>query len=415
MSHASHASADGHHDSSATSGIVLLLCAVAAMVVANSPLSEWYLGALSTPVSVHIGAMSLEKPALLWINDGLMAMFFLLVGLELKREVKFGSLSTLRSASLPLAAAAGGIALPAIIFATLNWNDPVALQGWAIPAATDIAFALGVLALLGSSVPVALKVFLMAVAVIDDLGAIIIIAAFYTDSLSPAAFAIGGICIAILFAMNRLGVRSVAAYLLVGTVLWLGVLKSGVHATLAGVIIAAFIPCEQDEGSPAARLEQGLHEWVILLVLPMFALANAGVSLEGLSLETLLAPLPLGIALGLILGKACGVFGVGMLAIRLGWAQPLPGVDRVQMMGVSILCGIGFTMSLFITSLAFDPAAILLQAQAKLGVLGGSVIAGIIGYSLLRAAGKRRTAGDTYTTSPDAGSPAGSRTAEVSA
>ncbi|WOB10319.1 Na+/H+ antiporter NhaA [Piscinibacter gummiphilus] len=373
------------------SGIVLAVATVAALLLSNSPWGIDYEAFRQLPGEVRIGndALVLSKSLILWVNDLWMAVFFLLVGLEIKRELMVGELSTFRQALLPLGAAIGGMALPAGIYAAINWHDPVALRGWAIPAATDIAFALGILLLLGSRVPASLKVFLTAVAIIDDLGAIVVIAFFYTANLSWAMLASAGVGIAVLFALNRSGVKSVLPYLAVGTVIWLCVLKSGVHATLAGVVTAFAIPLrtEDDEAhSPLESLEHALHPWVAFAVLPMFAFANAGVVLQGLSPDTLTQTVPLGIAAGLVLGKAVGVFGASWLLAVTGAAELPDGANRWQFFGVCVLCGVGFTMSLFIGGLAFEGQDPAYETQVKLGVLGGSLVAGVLGtYILMRA------------------------------
>ncbi len=373
-------------------GILLVAAALAAMLLENSPLAPHYAGLFDTPVAVRIGAFEIAKPLLLWINDGLMAVFFFLVGLELKREVLEGELSTPAQAVLPALAALGGMAVPSLIYAVLNRHDAVALNGWAIPAATDIAFALGVLLLLGKRVPVALKVFLMTLAVLDDLGAIVIIAIFYTADLSLASLTVAGTALVLLIAMNRRGVTNIAAYLLVGLVMWASVLKSGVHATLAGVALALVIPLRDPRApgrSPLRSLEHDLHPPVAYGILPLFAFANAGVSLEGVSLASLLAPVPLGIAAGLFVGKQLGVFGAAWLAIRLGVARLPAGVTWAQLYGTAMLCGIGFTMSLFIGSLAFERAGQQHAAAVRLGILAGSLLSALCGYALLRAALRR--------------------------
>ena len=364
----------------AAGGILLAGAAAAAMALANSPLERWYGAFLDTPVEVRAGAFGIAKPLLLWINDGLMAVFFFLVGLELKREVQEGELSRPSQVALPAVAAAGGMAAPAAIYAALNWGSPVTLQGWAIPAATDIAFALGVLSLLGGRVPASLKVFLLTLAILDDLGAIVIIALFYTANLAPPSLGVAAAALAGLAALNRAGVQRIAPYLLVGLVLWASVLKSGVHATLAGAALALFIPPRQ-----ARRLEHDLHPPVAYGILPLFAFANAGVSLEGVSLASLLEPVPLGIAAGLFLGKLAGVFVASFAMIRLGGASLPEGAGWGGLLGVSLLCGIGFTMSLFIAGLAFEGADPAYMAQARLGILLGSLASALVGYALLRA------------------------------
>ncbi|MGE0351934.1 MAG: Na+/H+ antiporter NhaA [Gemmatimonadales bacterium] len=371
-------------------GLALMATAVLAMAVANSPLAGGYSALLSTPLEIRLGALAIAKPLLLWINDGLMAVFFLLVGLELKREVLAGHLASLRQASLPLFAALGGMAGPALVYIAINRGDPVALRGWAIPAATDIAFALGILSLLGRRVPPALKALLLSIAIFDDLGAIVVIAVFYTAELSLAALATAGALLLGKLVLNRARVMRPAAYLLLGVPLWVAVLKSGVHATLAGVAVAAFIPLRNPSGgedgglaSPLEHLEHALHPWVAFGILPAFAFANAGVSLAGLSFAQLLHPLPTGIALGLFAGKQVGILATSWLAIRLGAASLPGGVRWPTLYGMSLLCGIGFTMSLFIASLAFDPGSEAIQRLARLGILTGTALSGLAGYAVL--------------------------------
>lgn len=377
----------------ASAGIVLVLAAVVALLLANSPLAPVYDLLLDLPVAVQVGSFVLAKPLLLWINDGLMAIFFLLVGLEIKREVLEGELASLRVAVLPGLAAVGGMAVPAAIYVALNAAHPENLAGWAIPTATDIAFALGVLALLGSRVPLGIKVFLTALAIIDDLGAIIIIAAFYTTDLSAEALAVAGFALAGLLVLNRLGVTHKAAYILLGVMLWVSVLKSGVHATLAGVALALTIPLRtvDDEGrSPLRHLEHMLHPWVAFGVVPLFAFANAGVSFAGMTVGALFHPVSLGIAAGLFVGKQVGVLGATWLAVRMGFGSLPEGASWVHVYGAALLAGIGFTMSLFIAALAF-PAE--MAAATRIGVLTGSLISAFAGYFLLRYAPARRVAG----------------------
>ena len=370
----------------AAGGIVLALAALAALILSNSALGPVYDAFVQMRGEVRVGsdALVLSKPLLLWVNDLWMAVFFFLVGLELKREVLAGELNSVKQAALPLAAALGGMAVPALIYVALNHADPVALRGWAIPTATDIAFALGILMLLGSRVPASLKVFLTAVAIIDDLGAIIVIAAFYTAQLSLPMLAAAGAGCLLLFALNRARVTSIGPYAVVGLLIWVCVLKSGIHATLAGVVTAMAIPLrDKHGGSPLERAEHALHPWVAFVVLPMFAFVNAGVSLRGVSLSFLTQGVPLGIALGLVVGKAVGVFGASTLLMRgLGVALPT-GASTRQFFGVCVLCGIGFTMSLIIGGLAFAGLDPRLETQVKLGVLGGSLIAGLLGVALL--------------------------------
>jgi len=367
----------------AAGGIVLVIAALAALMLSNSPWRAAYLAFTDLRGVVDIGGLVvLEKPLLLWVNDLWMAVFFFLVGLEIKREIVVGELAAPGQAILPTAAAAGGMLVPAAIYALVNLGDPVALRGWAIPAATDIAFALGIVMLLGPRVPLSLRLFLTAVEIIDDLGAIVVITVFYTANLSLpmlAAAAAGGLA---LLALNRSGVTRVDVYVVVGLVVWVCVLKSGVHATLAGVVTALAIPLrDRHGGSPAGALEHGLHPWVAFAVLPMFALANAGVDLAGLSLSNLAAPVPLGIAAGLVVGKAIGVYGTSWLLIRAGLAKTPEGANARQFFGVCLLCGVGFTMSLFIGGLAFETQG--LETQVKLGVLAGSALAAVLGTAVL--------------------------------
>ena len=371
----------------AASGVLLLVATVLAMVVENSPARIYYDGLLGVPVEVRVGEFEIAKPLLLWINDGLMAIFFFLIGLELKRESLSGELSDLSQVVLPVIAAVGGIAVPAVIYSYINWGDPVALKGWAIPSATDIAFALGVLALLGSRIPTSLKLFVMTLAIIDDLGAIIIIALFYTADLSVQSLILALSAVFALFIMNRKGVLGLTPYLLVGLVLWVAVLKSGVHATLAGVVVAFFIPfrCLPGESkTQLEKLEHDLHPAVAFGILPLFAFANTGIPFGDLSVDMLLHPVPLGIALGLFIGKQVGVFGFSWLAIKLGLAKMPSGVSMMQLYGAALLCGIGFTMSLFIGSLAFEQGGPDYQVDDRLGILLGSLISGVLGYLVLR-------------------------------
>lgn len=373
---------------SASGGIVLMLAAVLAMMVANSRFAPAYVDFLALPVVVTIGGVGVAKPMLLWINDGLMAIFFLLIGLELKRELLEGHLASFRQAALPIAAAVGGLIFPALIYVAINRGDAVALNGWAIPAATDIAFALGVLALLGSRVPTALKAFLLSIAILDDLMAIVIIALFYTSSLSTDALTVAGILVAVLALMNRFGVRKSAAYILIGVPLWLAVLKSGVHATLAGVVLAFFIPMgkagDGHERSPLRDLEHALHPWVAYLVLPIFAFANAGVSLAGVAPAELLRPIPLGIVAGLFVGKQAGIMTAAFLAVRFRVASLGQELRWSHLYGVALLAGIGFTMSLFIASLAFAQRGASTHGLERIGILAGSLLAGTVGYLVLR-------------------------------
>jgi NhaA family Na+:H+ antiporter len=372
--------------SESAGGIVLGVAAILALIVSNSPLGGLYRQFVELPGEVRIGGdlLVVAKPLLLWVNDLWMAVFFFVVGLEIKRELLAGELASVRQALLPAGAALGGMVVPALIYAALNWGDAIALRGWAIPTATDIAFALGILMLLGSRVPASLKVFLTAVAIIDDLGAIVVIAIFYTANLSFAMLLAAGIGALVLFALNRARVMSVGVYVVVGLVIWVCVLKSGVHATLAGVITALAVPLRSDDGrTPLEDAEHALHPWVAFIVLPMFAFANAGVSLQGVTLATLAEAVPLGIALGLVVGKAVGVFGASWLMVRFAGANWPAGADRRQFFAVCVLCGIGFTMSLFIGALAFEGQGAAYETQLKIGVLGGSLMAGLIGVVLL--------------------------------
>ncbi|MEH6579503.1 MAG: Na+/H+ antiporter NhaA [Amphritea sp.] len=369
-------------------GILLILAMLLAMVLANSPLALWYSDFLHLTVEVRAGNLGLEKSLLHWINDGLMAIFFMLVGLELKREVLEGELSRLSQVSLPGIAAVGGMVVPATVFYLFNMDgSDTDLRGWAIPTATDIAFALGILSLLGSRVPASLKLFLMALAIMDDLGAIIVIALFYTVELSVASLVVAAAAIAVLFLMNRMGVVRIAAYMLVGVVLWVSVLKSGVHATLAGVVLALLIPLQGNDSkkeSPLKSLEHALHPWVAFMILPLFAFVNAGVDLAGISIEKLSSGVPLGILLGLFVGKQVGVFGFSWLWIKLGLAKMPENANLMQLYGVSILTGIGFTMSLFVNSLAYEGMEELYGSADRLAILIGSVLSAVIGYLVLR-------------------------------
>ena len=373
------------------SGIILVGAAVLALIANNSPLSGLYDLFLDTPVEIRIGALNLAKPLLLWINDGLMAIFFLLIGLEVKREILDGQLSSLSQVALPGIAAVGGMIIPALIYVIFNMNNPSALNGWAIPAATDIAFALGILALLGSRVPLSLKLFLLTLAIIDDLGAIVIIAIFYSGDLSVTSLIFAGIAIATLFAMNLLGVKRTAAYVVVGIILWICVLKSGVHATLAGVVLAFAIPLRtnEDEPCPLREMEHSLHPWIAFGIMPLFAFANAGVSLKGMSLGSLFEPIPIGIALGLVIGKQVGVFGFSLAAVKLGLAKLPSDINWRLIYGTAILCGIGFTMSLFISTLAFDSSIGDDAISARIGILSGSFIAAIAGYLVIKSSLKK--------------------------
>jgi NhaA family Na+:H+ antiporter len=385
--------------SEAGGGLVLMASAALALVVANSPLAAGYFAALQAKV----GGLSV----LHWINDALMALFFLLVGLEIKRETLDGRLRTWPDRILPGLAALGGMAAPALVYVAVNRHSPETLRGWAIPAATDIAFALGILALLGSRVPVSLKVFLTALAIIDDLGAVLIIALFYTAGLSLPMLGGAAVILAVLYGLNRAGIRRLSPYLVLGAALWFLVLKSGVHATVAGVLLALTIPLRpslgrpDDPTSPLHRLEHALHPWSAYLILPIFGFANAGVSLAGFTPGMLLEPVTLGVALGLILGKQIGVFGLVLAAVKLGLAQRPAGAGWMQVYGVSLLCGIGFTMSLFIGLLAFADAPEL-ESETKVGVLTGSIVCMAAGALVLLVAPRRRAGAPKVRAAADA-------------
>ena len=369
-------------------GVVLALAAVLALLISNSPWNGGYMAFRDWPGELRVGGdwLVLSKSLLHWVNDLWMAVFFFLVGLEIKREMLQGELASVKQALLPAGAALGGMLMPSLIYTAINWGDAVALRGWAIPAATDIAFALGILVLLGSRVPASLKIFLTAVAIIDDLGAILIIAFFYTENLSLAALAGAGAGVLVLLLLNRLRVMAIGPYVAVGLVIWVFVYKSGIHATLAGVITALAIPLDDGKGgSPLERAEDALHPWVAFAVLPVFAFVNAGVSLQGVTPYTLLQSVPLGIAAGLVLGKAVGVFGASWLLIRFAGARLPAGAGWASFFGVCVLCGVGFTMSLFIGGLAFQGQGADYETQLKIGVLSGSLLAGILGsLTLLR-------------------------------
>ena len=377
----------------ASGGILLMLSALAAMIVANSALSGLYESVLGAKFSVLINGEGLSKPLILWINDGLMAIFFFLIGLELKREILEGKLKNPSDIILPGVAAIGGMALPALVFVLFNWNIVENISGWAIPAATDIAFALGILALVGSRAPASLKVFLLTLAILDDLGAIIIIALFYTAELKVDYLFLALLPLAGLLWLNIKGAHRIAPALLLGAIMWYFILKSGVHATLAGVVTAFCIPLKDKWGkSPLHSLENGLTPYVLYLIIPIFAFANAGVVLKGMTFNDLLAPLPLGIALGLIVGKQVGVFGLTMLMVKTGIAKMPHGATALHIYGISCLAGVGFTMSLFIGGLSFADAEMM--NQVRLGVLSGSIVSGILGYSALMLASRQSSQDD---------------------
>ncbi len=377
-----------HNDTSV--GILLIGAAALAMLCANTGLYKYYDMLLEVPVIVAVGALEISKPLLLWINDGLMALFFLLIGLEVKRELISGELSSPSQIVLPGVAAIGGMVVPALFYVALNYNNDIALQGWAIPTATDIAFSLGVLALLGSRVPPTLKLFLMALAIIDDLGAIIIIALFYTSQLSTVSILLASACLVILTIFNRTGVTRLGPYMLVGMIMWVCVLKSGVHATLAGVALAFAIPMkvvDEDGNSPLEALEHRLHRWVNFFILPLFAFTNAGVALSVQQITGLMEPSPLGVITGLFLGKQIGIFLFSFVLIKMGYAKLPTGASWIQLYGVSVLCGIGFTMSLFIGSLAFETTGAEYLIADRAGILLGSFMSAVLGYVVLFASG----------------------------
>ncbi|MBU3006184.1 Na+/H+ antiporter NhaA [Paraglaciecola arctica] len=377
----------------AASGFILVFAAVIAMIMANSPLHSFYNGLLEVPVSIRFGAFEIAKPLILWVNDGLMAVFFFLVGLEIKREILVGNLSSPSQITLPAVAAIAGIVFPALIYVWFNANDPVAIRGWAIPSATDIAFAVGVFTIFGKYLPLSLKLFLLSVAIFDDIGAIVIIALFYSQDLSATSLVVAISGLVVLFALNRFKVRTQAAYVLVGVVVWAAVLKSGVHATLAGFALAWFIPMtvKNEDGHPMLEhMEHKLHHWVGFFVLPIFAFANAGVSFFGASLEHIFNPITLGIAAGLFIGKQVGIFGICWLTVKSGLAKLPEHATWAQLYGVTLLCGIGFTMSLFIGSLAFEDQPLAYQVSVKVGVLLGSLLSAFIGAFILAKVGNQK-------------------------
>jgi NhaA family Na+:H+ antiporter len=373
----------------ASGGILLMLAALAALIVANSALSGAYEGALGSYLAITLDGQGLEKPLILWINDGLMAVFFFLIGLELKREMLEGKLKNPADVILPGMAAVGGMVVPALVFAWFNWGNPATIGGWAIPAATDIAFALGILALVGDRAPTSLKVFLLTLAILDDLGAILIIALFYTAELKVDYLLMALVPLFLLIWLNAKGTHRVAPALLLGTIMWFFVLKSGVHATLAGVITAFCIPLKDKYGkSPLHALEHGIAPYVLYLIVPIFAFANAGVVLKGMALSDLAAPLPLGIALGLVVGKQVGVFGITFLMVKSGLARLPHGANWLHVYGIACLAGIGFTMSLFIGSLSFEDVS--LMNDVRMGVLAGSLVSALLGYGVLMLASARQ-------------------------
>lgn len=369
------------------SGIILMFAAILAMIFANTALEPFYTLLLDTPVVIQIGELNIAKPLLLWVNDGLMAVFFFLVGLELKRELIEGELADKKNIVLPGIGAIGGMLFPALIYLYFNFSDPIAAKGWAIPAATDIAFALGILALLGSRVPISIKIFITSLAIFDDIGAIIIIALFYTSKISITALIVVAICLPILGVMNRFNVIKKSPYILVGIIMWVATLKSGVHATLAGVVLAMFIPIKSSSNpdvSPLKSMENDLHSVVAFFILPIFAFANAGINLTGVGVEQISHNVPSGIALGLFFGKQIGIFGLCWLAIKLKISQLPDNMNWGALYGSAALCGIGFTMSLFIGSLAFEETGVSMLFDERLGIIIGSLLSGIVGYVVLR-------------------------------
>ena len=370
----------------AAGGMILMFAAVAAMILANTPLASYYQLLIDTPVAVQVGALKIAKPLLLWINDGLMAVFFFLIGLELKRELLEGELSNKANIILPGIGALGGMVVPALIYVAFNQGDSVALKGWAIPAATDIAFALGILTLLGSRVPVSLKIFLTSLAIFDDIGAILIIALFYTENISFVALVIVAISILVLFLLNKKHIESRSIFRIIGVVMWVAMLKSGIHATLAGVILAMFIPIKSHHNpdfSPLKTMEHDLHSAVAYIILPIFAFANAGIRVVGMSADQLLHGVPLGIALGLFFGKQLGIFGFVWASVKMKLVKLPTAFSWSMLYGVSALAGIGFTMSLFIGSLAFEETGVNLLFDERLGIIIGSLFSGLVGYFVL--------------------------------
>lgn len=374
-----------HQESAA--GIFLMFAAMLAIIIANSPLNYLYDMLLDTKVAIQVGKLSIDKPLLLWVNDGLMAVFFFLVGLELKREFLEGELKDKKNITLPAFGALGGMVIPALIYVYFNYDDAVALDGWAIPAATDIAFALGILSLLGSRVPLSLKIFLTSLAIFDDVGAIIIIALFFTSKLSISALLVAVVSVVGLYILNKKNVVSKSVYIFLGLIMWVAMLKSGVHATLAGVLLAVFIPMrdvKNKDHSPLKELESDLHVSVAFIVLPFFAFCNAGINLTNIQFDDFAHPITLGITTGLFFGKQIGVFGFSWLALKLGLCSLPKGMSLRTLYGAALLCGVGFTMSLFIGSLAFEESGVNLMFDERLGILVGSIASGLAGYLVLR-------------------------------
>jgi len=380
------------YESESSGGILLILSAFFAMIISNSPFNLYYKEFINIPIEIRIGTFEIAKPLLLWINDGLMAIFFLAVGLELKREIIEGELSNPKKIILPLFGAIGGMLAPALIYTYFNYQDPIAMTGWAIPTATDIAFALGVLMLLGKRVPLTLKLFLASLAIFDDIGAVVIITFFYSHEISFLALGFAAIMIAVLFLMNKKGVVQITTYALVGIILWIAILKSGVHATLAGVILALFIPlktAEENKRSPLKELEGDLDQSVTFIILPLFAFVNGGISLENITLTYITHPIPLGIFLGLFIGKQFGIFTFCYLAVKLKIATLPRDINWHILYGTSILAGVGFTMSLFIASLSFEKTEVNVLFDERLGIMIGSIASAITGYLVLKSALKK--------------------------
>jgi NhaA family Na+:H+ antiporter len=372
--------------SESAGGILLMITAAVAMILANTPLIAFYDLIITTPVHIRVGPLEIAKPLLLWVNDGLMATFFFLVGLELKRELLIGELSKKSDIVLPALGALGGMIVPSLIYVAVNINDPIAIRGWAIPAATDIAFALGILSLLGSRVPISLKILLTSLAIFDDIGAILVIALFYTDSISMISLGVAGACIIILFIMNRRGQETISMYFFIGSIMWVAMLKSGIHATLAGVILAMFIPMyskKDPDHSPLMEIEHDLHGAVAFFVLPIFAFCNSGIDISDATVDFMLHGVPVGITLGLFFGKQIGVFGFIWLGIQLKMTTMPKGMGWGSLYGMSALCGIGFTMSLFIGSLAFNQTSAQMVFDERVGIIIGSLLSGILGALIL--------------------------------
>ena len=374
----------------ASSGIILVIAAILALFMANSFFSANYNAFLEFPVSITLGTFAISKPLVLWVNDGLMALFFFVVGLEIKRELFYGQLSSPDQVVMPFLAAIAGIVFPALIYVAFNYQDAVAMNGWAIPSATDIAFALGIFILFGKHLPPSLKLFLLSVAIIDDIGAVIIIAIFYSQELATNSLIIASMGCVVLFIFNRLKLENKTPFILVSIIVWAAVLKSGVHATLAGFVVAWFIPIARSKShSMSYQIEHGLHPWIAFFVLPLFAFANAGVGLTGATIDELVTPVSIGIIGGLFIGKQLGIFVACFVAVKLKLCKLPEGATWTQLYGVCLLCGVGFTMSLFIGSLAFEEQGLAYQTQVKVGVLVGSIISAVAGAYLLTKSSKK--------------------------